>query len=87
MVTLAEFLLKTKDEYNGHLQTQITGLSIKKAIRLCKELEAVTDDEYSFVVEVYTDGSFTIWQKDYWKAGEHNLGHIDRMILGVGNSD
>lgn len=87
MISLAEFLLNTKNQYNGHLQTELEGLSIKKGIRLCKELEEYTNNKYSFVVEVYTDGNFTIWQKDYWKTGEHNLGHLDRMILGVNNSD
>lgn len=87
MITLAEFLLKTKDEYNGHLQTQVKGLSIKKGVHLCKELEEYTNDKHSFVLEVWSDGNYTIYQKDYWKAGEHPLGHTDRIILGVGNSD
>lgn len=87
MISLAEFLLNTKHEYNGHLQTEIKGLSIKKGIRLCKELEQHTNDEYSFVLEVWSDGNYTIYQKDYWKAGEHPLGHTDRIVLGVGNSD
>jgi len=85
MISLAEFLLNSNNVYNGHLQTKIKGLSIKKGIRLCKELEEYTNDNYSFVVEVYTDGNFTIWQKDYWKSDEHSLGHLDRMILGVTN--
>lgn len=87
MISLAEFLLNTKHEYNGHLQTELKGLSIKKGIRLCKELEAITNDQYSFVLEVWSDGNFTIYQKDYWKEGEHMLGHTDRIVLGVNNSD
>lgn len=85
MISLAEFLLNTKHEYNGHLQTEIKGLSIKKGVRLCKELEQYTNDKYSFVLEVWTTGGFSIYQKDYWKPGEHPLNHLDRMILGVSN--
>lgn len=87
MISLAEFLLNAKHQYNGHLQTEIKGLSIKKAIRLCKELEQYTNDEYSFVLEVWSDGNYTIYQKEYWKKDEHPLGHTDRIVLGVGNSD
>jgi len=83
MITLAEFLLNAKHEYNGHKQTEVSGLSVKKGLKLCKELEEITDNKYSFTMELWTDGSYTIHQMDYWKKGEHILGDTNRMILGV----
>lgn len=85
MISLAEFLLNSKNEYNGHFQTQIAGFSIKKAVKLCKELEKYTNEQYSFVIEVWSDGGLNIYQKDFWKKGEHVLGDTDRLILGVSN--
>lgn len=80
----AKILLESKEEYNGHLQTTVSKLSIEEGIEICKELEEYCDYEYSFVCEVYVDKGFTILQKDYWRPGEHPLGYTDRIILGVG---
>jgi len=82
---LAKFLLNTAHEYNGHKQTELSGLSVKKGLKLCKELEKLTDNMYSFTMELWTDGSYTIHQMDFWKKGEHVLGDTNRMILGVTN--
>ena len=39
MMSFAEFLLNTPNEYTRHKQTEIKGLSIEDGMRLCKELE------------------------------------------------
>ena len=80
----SKLLLDSDNEFNGHKQTTVSNLSIEDGIEICKELEEYCDYEYSFVCEVYVDKGFTILQKDYWKPGEHLLGHRDRIILGVG---
>ena len=84
-MTLAEFLLSTKHEYNQHKQTQLANISVKKGLKLCGELQKLTDDMYSFTMELWVDGSYTIHQMDYWSKGEHILGDTNRMILSVTN--
>lgn len=83
-MNFAKFLLETENEYNGHKQTEIKGLSVKKGLKLCKKLEELTDKQYSFVLELWSDGCYTIWQKDYFEDG--NPTGKDRMILGVDNT-
>ena len=87
MISLAEFLLKTQNVHNGHLQTEIKGMSFEDAVQLCKDLEEVTDNRYCFVVEYWPEGDMTIYQKQYWNIGEHQLGCTDRIILGINNSN
>lgn len=84
MISLAQFLLNTKSEYNGHKSTEIRKMSLEDAIQICKDLEKIEPNK-SFVVEVWTDGCFDIYEKDAWKSGEHHLGHRDRLILTVEN--
>jgi len=79
-MNLAKKLLENKKEYNGHKQFEIPSLTVKEARKICNKLEEI-DPEYSFVVELWTDGSITIYQKDYWGEGVHPLGHKDRVIL------
>ena len=81
-MNFAKFLLETENEYAGHKQTEIKGLSIEDGMKLCKELEEL-EPEYSFVLEVWTDGNYTIWQKYFFEEG--NPTGRDRMILGVDN--
>jgi hypothetical protein len=84
--TFAQFLLNQTKECNGHLQATATGISIEDGMQLCKELEALTGNQHSFILEVWSDGSYTIYEVDFWDKGEHPLGHLHRMILGVSNS-
>ena len=81
-MNFAKFLLETENEYEGHKQTEIKGLSIEDGIALCKELEEL-EPEYSFVLELWTDGNYTIYQKSFFEEG--NPTGRDRMILGVDN--
>ena len=79
-MNFAKFLLNTPNEYNSHKQTEIKGLSIEDGIALCKELEEL-EPKYSFVLELWSDGNYTIYQKDFFEEG--NPTGRDRMILGV----
>ena len=81
-MNFAKFLLETENEYAGHKQTEIKGLSIEDGMELCKELEEL-EPEYSFVLELWTDGNYTIYQKNFFDVG--NPTGRDRMILGVEN--
>ena len=77
-MNIAEILLNIQNEYNGHLQTVIKGLTLKQGMEICKSLEEYTDNQHSFVLELWTDGCFTIWEKDYFQGRTNGN---DRMIL------
>lgn len=83
MITVAEMLMRIDNEYNGHKQTTINGISIKEAQQICKDLEELSNKEYSFVLEIWTDGSMTIYQKDFFTDGRSH--GADRIILGIEN--
>lgn len=87
MITLTQFLLESKDEYNGHKNTSLNKLPLSQGIELCKELEKYTNEHYCFVCEVWSDMGFSIVQKDFWSKGEHPEEHIDRLILSVHNGE
>lgn len=74
-MSLAELLLKMDNQYSGHYQTVITGLTLEQGMELCKELEEYVDNQYSFVLELWTCGGFTIYKKDGLGSG------IDQMIV------
>jgi hypothetical protein len=76
-------LMNQKDEHNGHFQMQVSHMSVKKAIKLCKKLEKYTKDKYMFYVQVFVDGSWTIYQGGYFQGRPGNL--ADRMILSCDN--
>ncbi len=80
---IAEFLLKLDNKYNDHYQTEIKGLSVEDGVALCRELEEYTENKYSFVLELWTCESYTIYQKDYFPEGK--MGGRDRIILSVSN--
>ena len=81
-MNFAEFLLNTPNEYNQHKQTEIKGLSIEDGMKLCKELEEL-EPYYAFVIELWSTGDYTIFQKDFFPEGSPT--GRDRMILGVNN--
>jgi len=76
-MSLAELLLKMNNKYNDHYQTTISGLTLEQGIAICKELEEYTDKQHSFVLELWTDGAFTIYKKDGIAQGE------DQMIVST----
>jgi len=85
-MNIAKFLLScTSDQHNGHFQTILKGLSIKKGVKICRKLESITKKDY--VLEVWTCDSYCIYEKDAWKDGEHPLHHKDRLIASVDKSE
>ena len=83
MISVAELLLSQENECNGHKQNMMSGLSIFDGLNICDDLEQLAGYSHLFVCQVFTDYSFDIYQLDYWKEGEHPLGHKDRLILSV----
>lgn len=81
--SFAQFLLNQIKEVNGHCQTEVKGLSIEEGLEICKELEELTNKQSSFTLQLWTCGGYTLYQMDFWKQGEHPLGHVDRLILSV----
>lgn len=76
-MSLAELLLKMDNQYNGHYQTTITGLTLEQGMQICKELEEYTDGKDSYVLELWTCGAFTIYKKDGIAQG------VDQMIVST----
>lgn len=81
--SFAEFLLNQTKQCNGHLQAEAKGISIEDGFNICKELEELTNKQSSFTLQLWTCGRYTLYQMDFWRQGEHPLGHVDRMILRV----
>lgn len=82
-MNIAKFLMSIDNQYNGHFQTETKGMSLEQGMEICKELEELFDNKYSFVLELWTCGGFTINQKDYFPNG--TVGGRDRIILSNGN--
>ena len=78
---LCQFLLETQDEFNGHKQTIVDGLSFDDLLLLCKDLEEYVDNSHLFYVQYYSDGGYSLYQSGYWKEDEHALKMRDRLIL------
>lgn len=87
MITLAQIVMDVANNesfcYNGHSSFVITHLSLGDAIQLCKDLEELDENHNSYTIELWTDGSLTIYCQDYWRSGEHPLGHTAKLILSV----
>lgn len=80
-MNIAQLLLNIDNEYNGHHQTVIKGLTLEDGIQICKELEEYTDNRESFVLELWTDGNWSIYQKDCFQMG--NPSGRDKLILST----
>ena len=78
---LATFLLENKNEYNGHKQTELGEMTLEEVRKIMDAL-AEESPYHSFYMKMFNDGSGSVEQADYWKEGEHHLGHTDRMIFG-----
>jgi hypothetical protein len=72
-MSLAELLLKMGNQYNGHYQTTISGLTLEQGMEICKQLEEYTDGQYSFVLELWTCGNYTIYKKDGLGIGKDQV--------------
>lgn len=80
MITLAEFLLNTTHEYNGHKQTEICEMKMADIIQLLNDLSKVCGNQYDiFHLQLHEDMSGNIYQDGGWNAD----GSTDRLILGI----
>lgn len=69
-MNIAKLLLSMDNQYNGHYQTIIKGLTVEEGMEICRLLEEEFDNQESFVLELWVDGSFTIRRKDGIAAGQ-----------------
>lgn len=76
-MNIAKLLLSLDNQYNSHYQTVIKGLTIQQGLDICKELEEYTENKYCFVLEVWSAGTFLLYQKDGLGDGK------DRLILST----
>lgn len=85
---LAEFIYNHSKEdrncYNGHCQLQISQMPIDVAIGLLKDLQRLDEHDNSYTIELWSDGAFTVYCKDYWRSDERENGQRDKMIFSVG---
>ena len=85
---LAEFIYNySKEEkncYNGHCQLQISHMPIDVAIELLKDLQRLDEHDNSYTIELWSDGAFTVYCKDYWDVGVRTDWQRDKMIFSVG---
>lgn len=87
MLSVVDLIMSQKNTYNGHFMMTISGLSIEQGLEIIKDLESNYGGHEgflgSYVMNVYSDGTYSIAQKDFWKPGQHPLGHLDRLLLSV----
>lgn len=79
MITVADFLMNSENEYNGHKQTDIGGVSLETLLQILKDLED-SNPPCLFAIQLFCDKSGYIEQKNYWKDGERLDGCRDRLI-------
>lgn len=80
-MNIAQLLLNIDNQYSGHHGTVIKGLTLEQGIEICKQLEEYTDNRESFVLELWTDGNWSIYQKDCLPLG--TLSGRDKLILST----
>jgi hypothetical protein len=86
-ITLAEVILGNKNEYNGHKQLELEGLSfnIHQILQLCQDLQDELHKTEGFlscvVYKVHPDYGGSIYALDYFK--EHPSGHKDKLLVDI----
>lgn len=78
--TVAELLLASITEYNGHLQSSVDEITLVDAMQLLEDLYDC-EDKYLFALQLFSDSSASIVQIGYWDKGEQVNGDHDRMIV------
>lgn len=76
-MNIAKLLLNLDNQYRGHYQTTIRGLTVEQGMEICRLLEEEFDNQESFVLELWTGGEFTIYKKDVIAPGQ------DQIILAA----
>ena len=76
-MNIAKLLLSLDNQYQGHYQTVIKGLSVGQGMEICRLLEEEFDNQESFVLELWTDNNFIVYKKDGIASGQ------DQIILST----
>ena len=93
---LWKFITGSSD-YNGHYQMEINEMPfgvLKETVRIVSDYVTKRVDTTADVLEIRLSyngdtGKFagtwsaSVYQIGYWRAGEHSLGHTDRLLFGV----
>lgn len=88
-LTVAKLIVMNNSEYNGHKQLDIEGytFTLKEALELCdqitEELHEQEDYRGSCYLQIHSDGGASIHADNYWKQGEHSLGHRDKLMASI----
>lgn len=82
-MNLAEFLY----EYGYPCGLKACNIPIEKGMEICNELEEnyPSPSIYGYCLEVYSDGSYNIVEKNFWKKDEHPHDERDRILMCVEN--
>lgn len=86
-ITLAEVILNSTNEHNGHKQLELEGITfnIHQILQLCQELEDELHKTEGFLgcvaYKVHPDYSGSIYALDYFRV--HPLGHKDKLLVGI----
>lgn len=76
-MNIAKLLLSLDNQYRGHYQTVIKGLSVEQGMEICRLPEEEFDNQESFVLELWTDNNFIVYKKDGIASGQ------DQIILST----
>lgn len=79
MFNFTKFLLETKNEFNGHKQTEIDGLTDEDIQEIVDDLRSETD--CFFIIQNDKEGAYFIYQMDYWKRNDQRPVNLHRLIL------
>lgn len=86
-INLSDIIINCDNQYNGHNQLSISGLSfnIEDIFELCEEIRIKLHEQKGFLgsvyYEVHPDGGGTIIAGDYFK--DHPLGHKDKALINI----
>ena len=89
MLTLTDIILGNTNQYNGHKQLELEGVTftLEQAISLVNDLQVALEDKEGYTgcvtLQVHGDYSASINACDYWKEGQHRMGHKDKLLVSI----
>jgi hypothetical protein len=79
-LSLAQFLLDSQPEFNGHKQTEVPSMSFQNIRKLIIDLEHITGE--SFTLELWVNGTVDR-TGDTGSIYRHRIGMENQLILGI----
>jgi len=83
---LLEAIESPETSYNGHSQLTLESLSLTSCLEITKALEE-RYEMCSLTLQYNGDqiGGWggSVYAIDFWKTGEHTLGHTDKLLFGI----